>query len=145
MNSRSELERKQILLKAARIINNKEMKKKGSIFIHMYKELNCYRLCRFFQKFCRETKKISKPSFVITRHHKKETVKYRVNSNNFLTSLRMIRKLDNLWSSDILCISMDCPWTSPGQNTSEDGLSLLQGIFPTQGLNPGLPALQADS
>ena len=30
------------------------------------------------------------------------------------------------------------PWNSPGQNTRVGGLSLLQGIFPTQGLNPGL-------
>ena len=30
------------------------------------------------------------------------------------------------------------PWNSPGQNTEVDSLSLLQGIFPTQGLNPGL-------
>ena len=31
------------------------------------------------------------------------------------------------------------PWNSPGQNTGVHCLSLLQGIFPTQGLNPGLP------
>ena len=31
-----------------------------------------------------------------------------------------------------------CPWNSPGQNTEVGRLSLLQGIFPTQGLNPGL-------
>ena len=31
------------------------------------------------------------------------------------------------------------PWSSPGQNTGVYSLSLLQGIFPTQGLNPGLP------
>ena len=30
------------------------------------------------------------------------------------------------------------PWNSPGQNTAVGSLSLLQGIFPTQGLNPGL-------
>ena len=30
------------------------------------------------------------------------------------------------------------PWNSPGQNTGMGSLSLLQGIFPTQGLNPGL-------
>ena len=30
------------------------------------------------------------------------------------------------------------PWNSPGQNTGVAGLSLLQGIFPTQGSNPGL-------
>ena len=31
------------------------------------------------------------------------------------------------------------PWNSPGQNTGVGSLSFLQGIFPTQGLNPGLP------
>ena len=28
------------------------------------------------------------------------------------------------------------PWNSPDQNTGVGSLSLLQGIFPTQGLNP---------
>ena len=31
------------------------------------------------------------------------------------------------------------PRNSPGQNTGVKSLSLLQGIFPTQGSNPGLP------
>ena len=31
------------------------------------------------------------------------------------------------------------PWNSPGQNTGVGSLSLLQGIFPTQGPNPRLP------
>ena len=31
------------------------------------------------------------------------------------------------------------PWNSPGQNMGVGSPSLLQGIFPTQGLNPGLP------
>ena len=30
------------------------------------------------------------------------------------------------------------PWNSPGQNTAVGSLSLLQGIFPSRGLNPGL-------
>ena len=34
-------------------------------------------------------------------------------------------------------------WNSRGQNTPGK-ISFLQGIFPTQGSNPGLPALQAD-
>ena len=40
-----------------------------------------------------------------------------------------------------LCDPLDCnsPWNSPGQNTGVGRLSHLQGIFPTQGLNPGLP------
>ena len=38
------------------------------------------------------------------------------------------------------------PWNSPGQNTGVGSLSLLQGIFPTQGSNPGLSlVLQVDS
>ena len=44
-----------------------------------------------------------------------------------------------LWLARLLC-----PWDAPGQNTGVGSLSLLQGIFPTQGLNPAL-ALQADS
>ena len=31
------------------------------------------------------------------------------------------------------------PWNSPGQNTGVGSHALLQGIFPTQGSNPGLP------
>ena len=31
------------------------------------------------------------------------------------------------------------PWDSPGKNTRMGCHFLLQGIFPTQGLNPGLP------
>ena len=31
------------------------------------------------------------------------------------------------------------PWNSPGQNTEVGSCSLLQGIFPTQGSNSGLP------
>ena len=37
------------------------------------------------------------------------------------------------------------PWNSPGQNTVVGSLSLLQWIFPTQELNWGSPASQADS
>ena len=40
---------------------------------------------------------------------------------------------DSLWSHGLYS-----PWNSPGQNTGVGSLSLLQGIFPTQGLNPGL-------
>ena len=43
----------------------------------------------------------------------------------------------------IFCKPMDCSllcsWNSPGKNTGVGSRSLLQGIFPTQELNPGLP------
>ena len=40
---------------------------------------------------------------------------------------------------DYIYIYIYSPWNSPGQNTGVGSLSLLQGIFPTQGSNPGLP------
>ena len=45
----------------------------------------------------------------------------------------------SLQSYPTLCDAMDCPWNSLGQNTGVGSLSLLQGIFPSQELNPGLP------
>ena len=41
---------------------------------------------------------------------------------------------DSLWPHGLYS-----PWNSPGQNTGVGSLSLLQGIFPTQGWNAGLP------
>ena len=41
---------------------------------------------------------------------------------------------DSLWSHGLYS-----PWSSPGQNTGVGSHSLLQGIFPTQGSNTGLP------
>ena len=74
----------------------------------------------------------------------------------------MKAKVAQSWTA--LCDAMDSPWNSPGQNTGVGSLSLLQGIsrllspspgilqakllewvavlqgvLPTQGLNPGLP------
>ena len=41
---------------------------------------------------------------------------------------------DSLWPHGLYS-----PWNSLGQNTAAGSFSLLQGIFPIQGLNPGLP------
>ena len=40
---------------------------------------------------------------------------------------------DSLWPQGLYS-----PWNSPGQNIGVGSLSLLQAIFPSQGLNPGL-------
>ena len=40
---------------------------------------------------------------------------------------------------DQSCLTLYRLWNSLGQNTGVGNLSLLQGIFQTQGLNPGLP------
>ena len=54
-------------------------------------------------------------------------------------------KLTYTWSESCLVVSDSLqlhglyhPWNSLGQNTGVGSLFLLQGIFPTQGLNPGL-------
>ena len=47
-------------------------------------------------------------------------------------SLRGVRLFATPWT-------IDSPWNSPGQNTRVGRLSLLQGIFPTQGSRPRLP------
>ena len=38
-----------------------------------------------------------------------------------------------------------CPWNSPGKNPKVGSLSLLQGNLPHPEIEPGSPALQADS
>ena len=45
-------------------------------------------------------------------------------------SLSLVQLFVTPWNS---------PWNSPGQNTGAGSLSLLQGIFPSQGSNSGLP------
>ena len=46
---------------------------------------------------------------------------------------------DSLQPCGLLPARLLRPWDSPGKNTGVGCHSLLQGIFPTQGLNPGLP------
>ena len=45
-----------------------------------------------------------------------------------------VAQSDSLWPHRLYS-----PWNFPGQNIGVGSLSLLQGIFPTQGSNPGLP------
>ena len=54
-----------------------------------------------------------------------------------------------LWPNRRQPTRLPHPWDSPGKNTGVGSHSLLQGILPPQGLNPGLepwsPELQVDS
>ena len=45
---------------------------------------------------------------------------------------------DSLRPHELWPVRLLCPWASPGKNTGVDCHSLLQRIFLTQGLNPGL-------
>ena len=46
---------------------------------------------------------------------------------------------DSLQPHGLLPSRLLCPWDFPGKNTAVGCHFLLQGIFPTQGSNPGLP------
>ena len=79
---------------------------------------------------------------------------YRNNKNLFplpLSSSIIISSIshsvlsDSLQSHGLQPTRLLCPWDSPGKNTGMGCNSLLQGIFPSRGLNPGLFAVQADS
>ena len=53
--------------------------------------------------------------------------------------------LDSLGSCGLKPTRLLCPWDSPGKNVGVSCHAHLQGFFPTQGWNPGSPALQADT
>ena len=55
------------------------------------------------------------------------------------TFLEVLSEGHSVVSNSLWPYGIYSPWNSPGQNTGVGGLSLLQGIFPTQESNPGLP------
>ena len=72
-------------------------------------------------------------------------------SDSFRHSMQTIRVLshsvvfDSLQPHKLQPTRLLCPWDSPGKNTGMCCHSLLQGIFPTQELNPGLLHWLVDS
>ena len=54
-------------------------------------------------------------------------------------SLSAVSESCSVVSNSLRPHGLYCPWNSPGQNTGVGSHSLLQGIIPTQGWNPGLP------
>ena len=67
--------------------------------------------------------------FMVFRKYSTDVSHYYIKSNKW-KSFSRVWLYDSIW--------LDSPWNSPGQNTGVDRGSLLQGIFPTQGLNPSL-------
>ena len=68
--------------------------------------------------------------------------------SEYCSHIILFKLLLNTWSSESESRSVVsnslwphglCSWNSPGQNTEVGSLSLLQGLFPTQGSNAGLP------
>ena len=57
----------------------------------------------------------------------------------FTTFQKSVSESRSVMSDSLQPHELYSPWNFPGQNTAVDSFPLLQGIFPTQGLNPGLP------
>ena len=72
---------------------------------------------------------------VYSQEHK--TQKPRTASWEFSLCKWKWKSLSHVWHLAIPQTTQS--WNSPGQNTGVSSLSLLQGVFPNQGLNPGLP------
>ena len=109
------------------------------------------------KRFCtaKETKN-KKTAFGIGENICKQRNQHGVNLQNIQTAHaaqyknkqtnNSIKKWEVKWSESCSVVfdslqphGLYSPWTSPDKNTGVGSLSLLQDIFPTQGLNPGLP------
>ena len=64
-----------------------------------------------------------------------ETVKYR---EAWHAAVHEVTKSQTWLSNWTITKSLLCPWNFPGKTTGVGSHSLFQGVFPTQGLNPGL-------
>ena len=84
--------------------------------------------------------------WVSSLHHVAKVLEFQLQHQSF----QWIFRVHFLWSEVKWSESLSPVWlfatrglysprNSPGQNTGVGNLSLLQGIFPTQGSNPGLP------
>ena len=59
-------------------------------------------------------------------------------TTRYLLLGKKVWKWKSLSRVQLFAVPWSGPWNSLGQNTGVGSFSLLQGIFPTQGLNPGL-------
>ena len=71
---------------------------------------------------------------ILRRDRRGDTSTWKGGSREFSESESRSVVSDSLWPHELYG-----SWNSPGQNTGVGGHVLLQGIFSTQGLNPGLP------
>ena len=62
----------------------------------------------------------------------------KVTDNNLLEGWERESESRSVVSNSLQPLGLYSPWSYPGQNTGVGSRSLLQGIFPTRGSNPGL-------
>jgi len=64
---------------------------------------------------------------------------YQITNGIFFKKVKCESENHSVLSSSLWPHELYTPWNCLGHNTGVSGLSLLQGIFPIQGSNPGLP------
>ena len=118
-------------------------------FFHLYTyKWNCWIMPNFVFNFLRNCQTVSHRSYTILRSHQQCTrvlvvphscqhLLFSVGFFFWIVNLKKVKvkvASDSLWPNGLYN-----PWNSPGQNIGVGSLSLLQGIFPTQWSNSGLP------
>ena len=94
-----------------------------------FKDLYCH------QRSSRGKKNLSS----ISRESSLEKHLYRFFGHFFNWVVFLLLKVKVVQSDSFQPPGRYSPWNSPGQNAEVSSRSLLQGIFPNQGSNPGLP------
>ena len=86
--------------------------------------------------------------FLVTKYNFRSIIAFQIfiscvcycTENMTMNALRsLLSENRSVVSNSLRSHGLQSPRNSPGQNTGVGSLSLLQGIFPTQGSNPGLP------
>ena len=87
------------------------------------------------QNLWESVKAMLKGRFIAIQVYLKKQEKNQINN----LTLHLVSKSHSVVFDFLQPHRLHSPWNSPGQNTGVGSLSLLQGIFPTQGLIAGLP------
>ena len=75
----------------------------------------------------------------LNRHFSKDIQVAKRHMKRCSMSLMIESESHSVVSDSLRPLGLYSLWDFPGQNTGVGSLFLLQGIFPTQGLNPGIP------
>ena len=75
----------------------------------------------------------------LNRHFSKDIQVAKRHIKRCSMSLMIESESHSVVSDSLRPLGLYSLWDFPGQNTGVGSLFLLQGIFPTQGLNPGIP------
>ena len=108
----------------------------------LYLQHQCRRFSREHSKVMDETSPLPFPRsthlFTEVTRRRKASFRFHLSSLTWGPPVKSETESHSVVSDSLRPCGLYSPWNYPGQNTGVGNLSLLQGIFPTQGSNPGL-------